>query len=73
MKSILEVIYSPVLLMPGMSVISYDEEDYYCGRTGTRLVKNKTGEISSVCDCHHVSCSSLLFFTRAISMSLSWI
>lgn len=37
--------FSPVLLMRGMSVISYDEEDYYCGRTGIRFVKNKTGEV----------------------------
>lgn len=73
MKSILEIIYSPVLLMPSMSVISYDEEDYYYGRTGISLVKNKTGKVSSVCDCHHVSCSSLLFFTRVISMNVSWI
>lgn len=30
-KSILEITYSLVLLMPYMFIISYDEKDYYCG------------------------------------------
>lgn len=39
------------------------------------LVKKKIRSVSCVYACHHTSCSSLLFFTRAIFMSLSraWI